>query len=95
MTIPVWIEPMGPGAFRASALALAAEGATAEEAQARPAQLVRERVSGGARIGSLALPPTNPWLQMAGMWDGNDPLIRGWKKIVDENRELVTGEEAA
>jgi hypothetical protein len=95
MTIPVWIEPLGGGHFRATALTLTAEGATPEEAQEKLAQLVRGRMAGGASIGSLEQPPANPWLQMAGMWDPNDPLIQEWKQIMTENRRLEDSEGAA
>lgn len=28
----------------------------------------------------------NPWLNMVGLWDKNDPLVQEWKVIMAENR---------
>lgn len=58
MQVPILIEPVGEGAFRATAGApfgLSAQGATADEAASRLEAALRARLSAGARLTSIEL----------------------------------------
>jgi len=90
MQIPVLVESVAGNGYRARGgepLALSAEGATRHEALEKLRELIRQRLSAGAEIVPLELPvKDNPWLQMAGMIDLEDPLVKEWTQIMEENR---------
>ena len=48
-------------------------------------------ISPGRSFASLG----NPWLDMAGMWDANDPLFQEWQQAIAELRSDVGNEDAA
>ena len=90
MQIPVLIEPVAENAYRARAaepFALSAEGATRDEALQKLRELIGNKLRGGAEIVALDLPSNdNPWLKMAGMLNLEDPLVKEWIQIMEENR---------
>ena len=58
MQIPILIEPLESGRFRAKAgepFAVSAEGLTAEEATQRLERVVRDSLSAGSRLGVIEL----------------------------------------
>ncbi len=90
MQIPILIESVAGNGYRAKGgepFALSAEGATRDEALQNLRELIRQRLSAGAEIVPLELPGNdNPWLRMAGMIDLEDPLVKEWLQIMEENR---------
>ncbi len=93
MDIPVLVEPVAGNGFRAKTgepFALTAEGATREEAVARLRERISKQLNGGATVVSLQVGAAgNPWLEMAGMFDKDDPLVQEWKQIMEENRRAA------
>jgi predicted RNase H-like HicB family nuclease len=91
MQIPVLVEPVANNGFRARSgepLPLCADGATAEEA-VRNLRAAMDRHVAGKQLTSVELPPDNPWVAMAGMFDPNDPLIQEWKEEMAKYRQEV------
>jgi hypothetical protein len=90
MQIPVLIEPVAENGYRARAaepFAFSAEGATRDEALQKLRELIADKLRSGAEIVPLDLPGNdNPWLKMAGMLDPEDPLVKEWNQIMEENR---------
>jgi predicted RNase H-like HicB family nuclease len=90
MKISVLIEPVAGNGYRArngEPFDRSAEGATEEEAVRKLQELIRGKLSTGVRLLQVELPePDNPWLQMAGTLDLNDPLVKEWIEIMEENR---------
>jgi len=90
MQIPVLIEPVAGNGYRAKGgepFALTVEGATREDAVRKLRELIEKRLKTGAEIVPMEIPDgDNPWLRMAGTLDANDPLVKEWKLIVEENR---------
>src|SRR5437763_16599291 len=90
MQIPVLIEAVAGNGYRARGsepFALIAEGATREEALRKLRELIAVKLDAGAEIVPLDIPDgENPWLRMAGTLDSNDPLVKEWKLIMEENR---------
>lgn len=90
MQIPVLIEPVAGNGYRAKGgepFALTVEGATREEALGKLRELIESKLDAGAEIVHLNVPDSdNPWLRMAGTLDKDDPLVKEWKQIMEENR---------
>jgi len=90
MQIPVLIERVAGNGYRARGgepFAFTAEGATREEALQKLRESIKEKLSTGAEIVPLELPANdNPWLKMAGTLDLEDPLVKEWIQIMEENR---------
>jgi len=97
MEIPVLIEPIPGVGFRASGgepFAIVTEGPTAEEALAQFKERVSAKLKNGTRITSVTIPADeHPWLEFAGMYDPNDPLVQEWQAIIKENRDRDEVEE--
>jgi hypothetical protein len=89
MQIAVLIEPTGERRFRATGSAPfleSVEADTPEAALAKVQQLIKDRVSRGARIATLELPDgANPWLEGAGMFRDN-PLFGDWQRAIADYR---------
>jgi hypothetical protein len=88
MEIPVLIEPVAGNGYRAKTgepLALAAEGATADEAIRTLQGLIAQRLAHGARIVSVTVPEEHPWLRFAGTLK-DDPLFDEWQQAIAERR---------
>jgi predicted RNase H-like HicB family nuclease len=90
MQIPVLIEQVNGNGYRASGgepFALTVEGSTREEALGKLRELIERKLSAGAEIVNLEIPlEQNPWLRMAGTLDPDDPMVKEWMEIMEENR---------
>jgi hypothetical protein len=92
--LSVLIEPVAGNVYRALGtegltFGLTAEGATYEEAMDRLGELVKARISGGAAIRPLQVPPgPRPWSRFAGALRG-DPLLGAWKQAMEEYRRKL------
>jgi predicted RNase H-like HicB family nuclease len=90
MQIPVLIEPVAGNGYRARGsepFALTAEGSTREDALRKLRELIEIKLKAGAEIVPLEIPNgNNPWLRMAGTLDLDDPLVKPWQAIMEENR---------
>jgi hypothetical protein len=91
MEIPVIIESVPGNGYRVSGaelFAIVAEGATAEEALAQFKKRVTDKLQNGARIASVEIQGNaNPWLESAGIFDPQDPIVQEWLQIIQEERE--------
>jgi hypothetical protein len=90
MVIPVLIEPIEGGGFRAvagSPITASAEGPSQEEALSRLREQIRLKLAGGSMLVPLDVPPAeeNPWVKYAGMFR-DDPLFDDWVEAMAENR---------
>lgn len=90
MVIPVLIEPIAGGGFRAvagSLSTLSAEGASQDEALDRLRDEIQLKLSTGASLVPLDIPPVeeNPWVKYAGAFR-DDPLFDEWVQAMAENR---------
>lgn len=91
MEIPVLIEQVAGNGYRAKTggpLELTAEGATREQALDRLRAMLRQPPA-GSELSVVDLPGTphpNPWVEFAGMYDSNDPLVQEWIETMAENR---------
>jgi hypothetical protein len=90
MQIPVVIEPVGSGQFRAKGMSpftAVAEGATSGEALAKLREQLNKEIEAGMQIVMLDVPSkeANPWLAMAGSLKDN-PLLDEWKAEMEEYR---------
>jgi hypothetical protein len=90
MQIPVAIEPLGDGQFRAQSVppfTAVAEGQTTEEAISKVRAELNKEVAAGKRLVlvDVAAKEENPWLAMAG-WLKDDPLFDEWQAAIKENR---------
>ena len=92
MQITVLVEPMNGKGFRASGcepFAIAAEGATREEALSRLKGQVQARLSGGAEVVALEVTPEeHPLMKFAGMFK-DDPLFDEWQQAIAEYRDKI------
>ena len=96
MDIPVLIEQIPGSGYRATGgpFAIVAEGATAEEALAQFKQRVSAKLHNGARLASVSVQPNeHPWMEFAGMYDPNDPLVQEWLEIIKEQRDRDEADE--
>ena len=95
MEIPVLIEPVAGNGFRAKCgepLPITAEGRTRDEALANLRRLVAERVAAGAEVAALRVPgqnAANPWVEFAGMYEADDPVVQVWEKAMAEHRRKI------
>ncbi|MFI5454390.1 MAG: hypothetical protein ACHRXM_02975 [Isosphaerales bacterium] len=93
MIIPVLIEPIGDGGYRASGgppFAISVQGASREKALGRLQVEIQGKIDGGAVFVPLEVGPNlvNPWLQGAGMFRDN-PLFNAWRESIAEYRRSV------
>lgn len=96
MQIPVLIESLPGNGYRARGgepFAMVGEGATPEAALANLRKCVSAKLNNGTRVASIEIQPgEHPWLEFAGMYDANDPLVQEWLDAVKQEREQ--GEES-
>jgi predicted RNase H-like HicB family nuclease len=90
MVIPVLIEPIEGGGFRAMAgspLMVSAEGRSQDEALSRLRDAIRLKLAAGSILVPLDVPPAeeNPSVKYAGMFR-DDPLFDEWVEAMAENR---------
>jgi hypothetical protein len=97
MEIPVLIEPVPGIGFRASGgepFAIVVEGETPEAALAQFKEEVSAKLHNGAKIASVTIQPEeHPWLEFAGMFDPEDPLIQEWLAVMKEQRDREDTDE--
>lgn len=95
MQIPVLIEPVPGNGYRARGgepFALVVEGNTPEDALAQFRNCVSEKLRHGASITSIEVQSTeHPWLQYAGMYQQDDPVVLEWLATVQHERESAEG----
>jgi hypothetical protein len=88
------VERVAGNGYRATgadglALGLSAVGVTQAEALQKLGELVRERITTGAAIVPLQVPPpSHPLAQDAGYLRG-DPLLESWKEAMAEARRRL------
>jgi len=98
MQIPVVVEPLDSGHFRAQGLApfnaAIAEGPTSDAALAKLREELNKELQSGKRVVMMDFPgeETNPWLAMAGSLIDN-PLFDEWQVVMREYRDQVNREE--
>ncbi len=90
MQIPVAIEPIPLGGFRAasgSPFMVVAEGSTREEAVAKVRDELNRQLERGKDVVMIEVgaEAENPWLKMAGRLKDN-PLVDEWRAAVEEYR---------
>ena len=90
MEIPVLVEPLGPGKFRATVFNLSAGGATPDEAKQRVRDALDALLAAGATVTAVSVPtpfqpPASPYPSYAGVLKGH-PLLDEWLQIMAENR---------
>lgn len=90
MQIPVIVESMASGQFRAQGMppfTAVAEGATSEEAVSKVRVELSKEVEAGKRLVlvDVSAKEENPWLAMAG-WLKDDPMFDEWQEAIKENR---------
>jgi DNA-binding transcriptional LysR family regulator len=93
MDIQVFVEPVNGNGYRASALSLSAEAATAEEAVAQLQLLFAQRLTAGAKVVTIPGPLAPQWAKYAGIWKEDDPVIQEYLAILAENRARSNEEE--
>lgn len=90
MEIAILLEPVENNGYRAKSgppFDVTAEGATCEEAVAKVREEMKSKLKDGSKLVGIDMgAKTNPWLQMAGIFDANDPLVKEWIEIMAENR---------
>lgn len=90
MAIQVLIEPVAKNGFRATSgapLAVSVEAPTREQALASLKKRLRARLKNGAELVPLELTSEpHPWMEFAGMFARNDPLVKEWKRQMARNR---------
>lgn len=69
---------------------LTAEGNTRDEVLQKLRSLIDAKLTLGTEILQLEIPiPDNPWLRGIGTLDLEDPLVKEWIEIMEENRRKV------
>jgi hypothetical protein len=96
MEIPAIVRPTPDGGYRASSLDLTAEGPTSEGAVEALRGRLQAQIDSGAQVVAISVsePPANPWMQYAGIFEG-DPWFERWQAAIEENRRAEEGEAAA
>ena len=90
MQIPIAIEPIGDGQFRAHSFppfTAVAEGRTSDEAVSKVRTELSKEVESGKRYVMIEMgtKEENPWLAMAGSLKDN-PLFDEWQSAIQEFR---------
>jgi hypothetical protein len=98
MDIPILIEMLPGGGFRASSgapLGLSAEADTQPEAVRQLEALLRAKLQAGAWLDVISLPSAveNPILRSAGVFSDKDPAVQEWLEIMAENRRKMDEDE--
>src|SRR5688572_10052703 len=105
MQIPVAIEPIGDGQFRAQSFPpfpAVADGSTRDEAVSKVQAEVNKQVEQGKEVVMVEVPAKepNPLMAMAG-WLKDDPLYDAWHAEIREYRRqldiaegIETGEQS-
>ena len=90
MEIPVLIEPLPTQGFRATTgepFPLHASGDTPDEAFQRLRAAMSQQLQGGKKLMALKIDVgDNPWLDLIGSVDPNDPLTKVWESEMAAHR---------
>jgi hypothetical protein len=90
---PVLVERLKGNGYRARGkepFTISAKGATREEALAKLRQKILARLKNGAEVVGLELgAAANPWLEFAGVYSTDDPIVQDWKTAMAEYRRKV------
>jgi hypothetical protein len=90
MRIQVLINPIANNRYQAiggSPFPFTVEGDTPHEAVQNLRQLIQDRLKAGAGVCSILVPTDeNPWIEMAGCYKVDDPMVQEWIEIMAENR---------
>lgn len=93
MHIPVLVEPIANNGFRARGgepLPLVAEGPTRAAALAGLKEMLQARLRNGAELVAVEVgPEPHPWMEFAGIFDPNDPLVKDWEKAMADYRRKI------
>src|SRR5579859_7486815 len=91
MQIPILVEPIEGGRFRARCVPfeLAVEGESRFDVLRRMEVLIQTRRNQGVELHMLEVGSPQSFTGLAGMHDPNDPYIQQWKKAVEEYRQQV------
>jgi hypothetical protein len=93
MSIQVLVERLAKNGYRATSgppLAETAEAPTRAEALARLKSKVSARLKKGAELVPLDVSAgSHPWMQFAGMYDADDPVVKEWEKAMAEYRKRI------
>jgi hypothetical protein len=93
MHVPILVEPVGEGRYRARAgepFALSAEAESIPEALAAVERLIQDRLRRGARLVNLDIPATPPTMMVAGLAKEHP----GWQEFLDVLAESRKREDA-
>ncbi|MBW3597572.1 MAG: hypothetical protein KY475_09890 [Planctomycetes bacterium] len=89
MHIPILIDPISDGGFRASTgapLELQAEAPSRDEAVDKLRQLIERRIAAGSELAALSIDGTeHPLARFAGIFK-DEPLLQEWKDAMAEYR---------
>ena len=92
MQVPVLVELL-PDGFRATVgfpFSLTAEGKTRDEVLQKIRSMIEANLIIGREILQLEIAiPDNPWLRGIGTLDLEDPLVKEWIQIMEENRRKI------
>lgn len=99
MEMQVVVERVeGNGYLARTPLGWSAEGPTPEEAVKNLQQEAARKLANGATVTTIRVPTADakfirapdpgvdPWEALIGTWDPDDPVIREWQQIIEENR---------
>lgn len=90
MELPVLIEPIPSQGFRATTgepFSLQADGSTPEEAIRNLRTSIGQKLQGGKRLVAVDFDANdNPWLDLIGTIDPNDPLTKEWEAEMEAFR---------
>ena len=86
MEIPVLIEPVKGGEYRAATLAVSAEWATKEETLRNFKSALVHLLMSDPEFATIKFPPIGPWAKSFRNWDPNDPAIVEWLRHVEDFR---------
>ena len=93
MPIQVLIEPVANHGFRATSgepIPLSVEAPTREQALAKLKKRLQARLKNGAELVPLEVAPRpHPWMEFAGMYDPNDPVVQDWEKATAAYRRKI------
>jgi predicted RNase H-like HicB family nuclease len=92
MELPVLIEPIADTGFRArigQPIELSADGATKEEALQRLRSMFELQVANGKIVSLTVANGKPPWMNAAGIFKEDDPVIQEWVKCMQEYRDEV------
>lgn len=91
MEITVVVEQLADGRFAAAGVepfGVKAVGETEDDALAKLRDSLERRLNAGARVVTLRVGQAGrPWRKHAGVFQADDPLIREWHAIMQEQRD--------